>query len=233
MNLIPLSVVPTAPALPARRRRHVASGFTVIELVVTMTVAAILVAVGVPAMSSFIQNGRSSNEAASMVLMLTFARNEALKRDVATGVTVSGGLLAAGGTLGVTGTTITQSAGTIAALAEHQGLETRKLEAVLQRLSRAGLLKSVRGPSGGYLIAGEKSAITVAMITRAVLGGDLPVPLEQSPSATMRKVVLPLVERFHQNMLADMAGVSLADLCRLSRLAGLKSACDGIVDFVI
>jgi len=88
MNLIPLSVVPTAPALPARRRRHVASGFTVIELVVTMTVAAILVAVGVPAMSSFIQNGRSSNEAASMVLMLTFARNEALKRDVATGVTV-------------------------------------------------------------------------------------------------------------------------------------------------
>ena len=83
------------------------------------------------------------------------------------------------------------------------------------------------------MIAGEKSAITVAMITRAVLGGDLPVPLEQSPSATMRKVVLPLVERFHQNMLADMAGVSLADLCRLSRLAGLKSACDGIVDFVI
>jgi Rrf2 family transcriptional regulator, iron-sulfur cluster assembly transcription factor len=119
------------------------------------------------------------------------------------------------------------------ALAERQGLETRKLEAVLQRLSRAGLLKSVRGPSGGYLIAGEKSAITVDMITRAVLGGDLPVPLEQSPSPTMRKVVLPLVERFHQNMLADMAGVSLADLCRLSRLAGLKSACDGIVDFVI
>lgn len=119
------------------------------------------------------------------------------------------------------------------ALAEQQGLETRKLEAVLQRLSRAGLLKSVRGPSGGYLLGGEKAEITVAMITRAVLGGDLPVPLEQSPSVTMRKVVLPLVERFHQNMLTDMAGVSLADLCRLSRVAGLKSRCDGIVDFVI
>jgi hypothetical protein len=49
----------------------------------------------------------------------------------------------------------------------------------------------------------------------------------------MRKVVLPLVERFHQNMLADMDKVTLAELCRLSRLAGLVSRCDGIVDFVI
>ncbi len=71
-------------------RRHVAaaSGFTVIEMVVTVTIAAILVAVGVPAMSSFIQNGRNSSQAASLVLILTYARNEALKRDIAAGVTV-------------------------------------------------------------------------------------------------------------------------------------------------
>ena len=61
-----------------------------------------------------------------------------------------------------------------AELGQHQGLETRKLEAILQRLSRAHLLKSVRGPNGGYLLGDERIAITLGAIARAVLGGDTP-----------------------------------------------------------
>lgn len=71
-----------------RPDRRLSAGFTMIELVVTVTVLAILAAIGVPAMQSFIQNGRNSSQAASAVLILTFARNEALKRDVAAGVVV-------------------------------------------------------------------------------------------------------------------------------------------------
>lgn len=120
-----------------------------------------------------------------------------------------------------------------AELGQRQGLETRKLEAILQRLSRAGLLRSVRGPNGGYLLGDERGAITVGAVARAVLGQDKPTPFEESPSPSMRKVVLPMLERVHQHMFAELDRVTLSDLCRESRLAGLRSKCDGIVDFVI
>src|ERR1700753_294682 len=75
-----------------------------------------------------------------------------------------------------------------AELGQRQGLETRKLEAILQRLSRAHLLKSVRGPSGGSRWGDERGAITVGAIARAVLDQDKPTPVEESPSPSMRKV---------------------------------------------
>ncbi|HTH98145.1 MAG TPA: Rrf2 family transcriptional regulator [Stellaceae bacterium] len=120
-----------------------------------------------------------------------------------------------------------------AELGERQGLETRKLEAILQRLSRAGLLKSVRGPNGGYLLGQERGAITVKSIAAAVLGGDKPAAFEHSPSASMRKVVLPLVDRLHHVLVEEMSRVTLADLCDASRKVGLQSKCDGMTDFVI
>ncbi len=120
-----------------------------------------------------------------------------------------------------------------AELGQRQGLETRKLEAILQRLSRAGLLKSVRGPNGGYLLGEERGSISVGSICRAVLDPDKPTPFEQSPSLSMRKVVLPMVERVHHQMLTEFDRISLTDLCREARLAGLSSKCDGMVDFVI
>jgi Rrf2 family protein len=120
-----------------------------------------------------------------------------------------------------------------AELGQRQGLETRKLEAILQRLSRAGLLKSVRGPNGGYLLGDERGAITVGAIVRATLDSDRPVPFEASPSQSMRKVVLPMLGRIHHEMLRAFDSITLADLCREARLAGLSSKCDGMVDFVI
>ncbi len=120
-----------------------------------------------------------------------------------------------------------------AELGQRQGLETRRLEAILQRLSRAQLLKSVRGPNGGYLLGDERGAITVGAIARAVLESDRPTPFEQSPSQSMRKVVLPMIEEVHHAMFQQLDRITLADLCRQSRLAGLSSKCDGMVDFVI
>jgi type IV fimbrial biogenesis protein FimT len=62
------------------------TGFTMIELVVTLTIGAILVAVGVPSMSTFIRDQRLTSQANSLVLSLNFARSEAIKRDLAAGV---------------------------------------------------------------------------------------------------------------------------------------------------
>lgn len=65
-----------------------ATGFTLIEMLVVMTVAAILLATGVPAFNSFIQNDRDITQINSLVLSLNYARSEAVKRNVATGITV-------------------------------------------------------------------------------------------------------------------------------------------------
>lgn len=59
------------------RRVH---GFTLIELVVTMVVATILVAVAVPNLRTFIQNGRLITQTNDLIGDLSYARNESLRR---------------------------------------------------------------------------------------------------------------------------------------------------------
>ena len=56
-------------------------GFTLIELVVTISVAAILMALAVPAFESFLRNDREWTVANSLVMSLNAARSEAIKQD--------------------------------------------------------------------------------------------------------------------------------------------------------
>jgi type IV fimbrial biogenesis protein FimT len=69
-------------------RISAARGFTLIEMIVTMCVGATLAAIAVPAFSSFLQNDRDISEANSLVTSLSFARSEAIKQDIAGGITV-------------------------------------------------------------------------------------------------------------------------------------------------
>lgn len=63
-------------------------GFTLIEILVTITVAGILLGIAVPAFQSFVQNDRDSGQAMSLVASFNFARSEAIKRASPTGITV-------------------------------------------------------------------------------------------------------------------------------------------------
>ena len=53
------------------------------------------------------------------------------------------------------------------ALAKSLHLPSRHLEPLLQALTREGILKAVRGPHGGYVLAREQRRITAADILRA------------------------------------------------------------------
>jgi type IV fimbrial biogenesis protein FimT len=55
-------------------------GFTLLDLITTLTVLGILVAVGVPSFSSAIRNNRIAAGTNELVTALTFARSEAMKR---------------------------------------------------------------------------------------------------------------------------------------------------------
>jgi type IV fimbrial biogenesis protein FimT len=65
-----------------------AQGFTIIEVIVTMTIGGILMMFAVPAFNAFIQNQRITTATNSLVLSLNLARSEAIKRDQPTGLTV-------------------------------------------------------------------------------------------------------------------------------------------------
>ncbi|MFQ5936937.1 MAG: Tfp pilus assembly protein FimT/FimU, partial [Acidiferrobacterales bacterium] len=56
------------------------SGFTLVELIVTLVVAAILLTLAAPRMTSFIQRDRLATQANDLVADLALARSEAIKR---------------------------------------------------------------------------------------------------------------------------------------------------------
>jgi type IV fimbrial biogenesis protein FimT len=64
------------------------AGFSVVELMVAVTIAAILAALAVPSMRTFLQNDRMWGEQNTLVMSLNQARSEAIKQDLAAGVTI-------------------------------------------------------------------------------------------------------------------------------------------------
>ena len=57
------------------------TGFTLVELLVTITVVAVLATLGLPAFNGFIQNNRTISTSNSFLKALTVARSEAAKRN--------------------------------------------------------------------------------------------------------------------------------------------------------
>lgn len=62
-------------------RRNTYAGFTIVELMVTLTVAGVLAALAVPAMLDAILNARLSNYANALLASSHLARSEAIKRN--------------------------------------------------------------------------------------------------------------------------------------------------------
>src|ERR1700741_2254327 len=57
---------------------------------------------------------------------------------------------------------------TLAAIAKRQEISVSYLEQLFARLRAGGLIKSVRGPGGGYVLARPAAEITIADIYAAV-----------------------------------------------------------------
>ncbi|HUN92264.1 MAG TPA: GspH/FimT family pseudopilin [Burkholderiaceae bacterium] len=71
----------------ARRVR----GLTLVELLVTMVIAAILLAYGVPSLQSFVASNQLATSANELVASLNLARSEAVRTSAPVGVCVEGG----------------------------------------------------------------------------------------------------------------------------------------------
>jgi len=59
---------------------------------------------------------------------------------------------------------------TIKGIAERQDVSVAYLEQILNRLRRGGLIRSVRGPGGGYVLNREPEKISIGEILRVLEG---------------------------------------------------------------
>lgn len=73
-------------------------GFTLIELIITMTIVGIMVALAAPGMQSFVSSNRLTTQVNDLLADISLSRSEAIKRNISSGICVT----AAGGTSCVT-----------------------------------------------------------------------------------------------------------------------------------
>jgi Rrf2 family protein len=117
----------------------------------------------------------------------------------------------------------------------RQGVPQRYLEQVMQQLVRAGVLKGVRGPRGGYRLAKERRRITVGEVVRVAEsledGEDGETVTPRSDLGT--RIVTPLINSLQDEVMARLDAISIEDLCAQARAAGVDCGGASTADFAI
>jgi Rrf2 family transcriptional regulator, iron-sulfur cluster assembly transcription factor len=109
-------------------------------------------------------------------------------------------------------------AGPVAAklLAARHSLPPRHLETLLQALVRAGILKGVRGPRGGYELAKERRKVTAGDVVRAAMASQVDDDVDQpEPHSRLVDVVIsPAVKTAGEAFLTSLDAFTIEDLCK-------------------
>lgn len=109
----------------------------------------------------------------------------------------------------------------IKTIATRQGISPKYLENIITILSRAGYVKSVRGPQGGYRLAKNPEEYTVGMILRLTEGSLAPVAcIEDEHNECPRCetcVTLDVWEELQEAIDGVVDGITLADLVEKNR----------------
>jgi len=120
-------------------------------------------------------------------------------------------------------------------LAARHALPPRRLESLLQALVHAGVLKSLRGPSGGYELAKERRRLTLADILRVALRVDEKEDALETKLApgSLEAALAPALQEIEDELFQRLARVTLDDLCARARVVGFASAEKTLADFEI
>ncbi len=105
---------------------------------------------------------------------------------------------------------------TLKEVSQRQEISVKYLEQIVTLLNRGGLIHSVRGNQGGYLLAREPKDYTIGDILRVVEGDLFPVAcMENQPNQCARRAVCKTI-RFWEGLYATVNqyvdSVTLEDL---------------------
>jgi len=107
-------------------------------------------------------------------------------------------------------------------IAENHGISENYLEQLLSTLRRAGLVKSVRGAQGGYMLASSPKEITVGEIIRILEGSIAPKKCvdDENPNACNRAencAARMVWEKLKDSVSEVLDSITLDDMCREAR----------------
>jgi Rrf2 family protein len=121
-----------------------------------------------------------------------------------------------------------------AEIAERLGQARRGIEPVLQALSRAGILESVRGPRGGYRLGRPRRDIRLADVVRAALDGGAGGEAADAPVGRLQAlVVAPLWAEMEALCERHLARLTVEDLLRRAAAAGIRRPVAEPLNFAI
>ena len=104
----------------------------------------------------------------------------------------------------------------------RQAIPARYLEQIFQKLRRAGLVTSKRGPGGGYQLARRPDEIALGDVVRAVQGNVLALPKPDKERGGLEPDFVWLLIR--TGLETALARHSVADLCREAAERGIPRA---------
>ena len=118
-------------------------------------------------------------------------------------------------------------------IASRQQISPRYIEQIFQKLKKASLIKSVRGPAGGYYLAKKPEEIRVGDVIRATEKTfDLVHCVRLQPGVTKACargadcVVKDIWATATAKLMEYFDSVTLEDLCRLARERGIERNID-------
>lgn len=101
-------------------------------------------------------------------------------------------------------------------IAERQQISDKYLEQIVSSLNKAGFVKSLRGPQGGYRLTKKPEEYTVGMILRLIEGSLAPVAcLDDDVNNCVRADRCPtliLWEKLYEAISEVVDNITLADL---------------------
>ncbi len=118
-------------------------------------------------------------------------------------------------------------------LANRHGVSSRYLELALQHLAKRGILKSIRGPRGGYVLARERRRISVGDVLRTL--GELPGRKRRHAPHSMlgRAAMTPVWTEIASTIETRLDKISMEHLSRTVQGAGIEPDGAPAQDFTI
>jgi Rrf2 family protein len=116
------------------------------------------------------------------------------------------------------------------AIARRQAIPVRFLEQVLNAMKRAGIVESIRGVYGGYMLTKRPEELSLAEIVEALDGPLTPTRPRRAASSLasarlkMDSVLAPVWQRLREAELAVLNTVTLTELAERHRQNEQKKA---------
>ncbi|MBR0667694.1 transcriptional regulator [Roseomonas hellenica] len=116
-------------------------------------------------------------------------------------------------------------------IADRLGAARRGIEPLLQTLSRAGLLDSLRGPRGGYRLGRAPRDMTLLDVVSAAIDDEGGEP--ESTGRLSEAVTLPFWQELEAGLREKLAAITIDDLLRRAAAKGLRRPVNEPLNFAI